>query len=138
MASTPRLKGLARRSRISCLPIVDVTAITLGQGRLVARASPGESVRFSNDNLVVPTFSRCSREGGATEKQFTKRHRENSSEQQMKSTTIVLLLSFAVVHGALGQTSKSPAEQSIAAARRLINKNPKDFEAYNALALALS
>jgi tetratricopeptide (TPR) repeat protein len=32
----------------------------------------------------------------------------------------------------------SPAEQSMAAARRMLAKNPKDFEAYNALALALS
>ena len=32
----------------------------------------------------------------------------------------------------------SPAERSIAQAKRLIEKNPKDFEAYNALALALS
>jgi tetratricopeptide (TPR) repeat protein len=32
----------------------------------------------------------------------------------------------------------SPAEAGIAVARRLIGKDPKDFEAYNALALALS
>jgi tetratricopeptide (TPR) repeat protein len=32
----------------------------------------------------------------------------------------------------------SPAEQSMAVARKLIEKNPKNFEAYNALALALS
>jgi tetratricopeptide (TPR) repeat protein len=32
----------------------------------------------------------------------------------------------------------SPAERSMAQARKLIVKNPKDFEAYNALALALS
>jgi tetratricopeptide (TPR) repeat protein len=32
----------------------------------------------------------------------------------------------------------SPAEQSVTVARKLINKNPKNFEAYNALALALS
>ena len=32
----------------------------------------------------------------------------------------------------------SPAEQSIAAAQHLIEKNPKNYEAYNALALALS
>ncbi len=32
----------------------------------------------------------------------------------------------------------SPAEQSMAAAHKLIDKNPKNFEAYNALALALS
>ena len=32
----------------------------------------------------------------------------------------------------------SPAEQSMAVAQKLIDKNPKNFEAYNALALALS
>jgi tetratricopeptide (TPR) repeat protein len=32
----------------------------------------------------------------------------------------------------------SPAEQTMAAANRLIEKNPRNFEAYNALALALS
>jgi len=34
--------------------------------------------------------------------------------------------------------AKSPAERAIAQAQRLIEKNPKDFGAYNALALALS
>src|ERR1700756_1977677 len=32
----------------------------------------------------------------------------------------------------------SPAEQTIATANRLIEKNPRNYEAYNALALALS
>jgi tetratricopeptide (TPR) repeat protein len=41
--------------------------------------------------------------------------------------------SSAVVEGKL-----SPAERSMAVARKLIDKNPKNFEAYNALALALS
>jgi len=36
------------------------------------------------------------------------------------------------------QNPLSPAEQSMAAAHKLIDKNPKNFEAYNALALALS
>jgi tetratricopeptide (TPR) repeat protein len=36
------------------------------------------------------------------------------------------------------ETNLSPAERSIAQAKKLITKNPKDFEAYNALALALS
>src|SRR5918911_1538235 len=35
-------------------------------------------------------------------------------------------------------TNISPAERSIAQANRLIEKDPKNFEAYNALALALS
>ena len=39
---------------------------------------------------------------------------------------------------ALAETKLSPAERNIALARNLIEKNPKDFEAYNALALALS
>ena len=57
----------------------------------------------------------------------------------MKTTTIVFILASL----AFGQNSPttvklSPAEQSMAAANRLIAKNGKDFEAYNALALALS
>jgi tetratricopeptide (TPR) repeat protein len=36
------------------------------------------------------------------------------------------------------QAKPSPAEQSMARAAQLIEKNPKNFEAYNALALALS
>jgi tetratricopeptide (TPR) repeat protein len=55
----------------------------------------------------------------------------------MKTTTLVLVLASL----AFGQTTPaklSPAEQGMAAARRLIDKNPKNFEAYNALALALS
>ncbi len=36
------------------------------------------------------------------------------------------------------QNVLSPAEHSMAAAHKLIDKNPKNFEAYNALALALS
>ena len=38
----------------------------------------------------------------------------------------------------LSQVQLSPAERSIAQAKNLIDKNPKDYEAYNALALALS
>ena len=52
----------------------------------------------------------------------------------------VLLLIAAASSAALSETPKapSPAERSIAQARQLIEKNPKNFEAYNALALALS
>src|SRR5436190_22740505 len=55
-------------------------------------------------------------------------------------TTANLLVSLCIVLAqfAHSQTSLSPAEQGMAAARRLIEKNPKNFEAYNALALALS
>jgi len=56
-------------------------------------------------------------------------------------TTLHLIILFSAITG-LAQTqthqSMSPAEQSIAVARKLIEKNPKNFEAYNALALALS
>src|SRR5436305_5576722 len=55
-------------------------------------------------------------------------------------TTANLLVSLCIIlaQSAHSQTSLSPAEQGMAAARRLIEKNPKNFEAYNALALALS
>src|ERR1700757_2044851 len=62
----------------------------------------------------------------------------------MKKLT-VLLLTFMAALAAIAQTATppveatpSPAERTIAQARRLIEKNPKNFEAYNALALALS
>jgi tetratricopeptide (TPR) repeat protein len=55
------------------------------------------------------------------------------------------LLMIVASTAMLAQTSStatevklSPAEQSMAQANRLIEKNPKNFEAYNALALALS
>jgi len=57
----------------------------------------------------------------------------------------VLLLMLMVALAAVAQTTTfsagatpSPAERSMAQATRLIEKNPKNFEAYNALALALS
>jgi tetratricopeptide (TPR) repeat protein len=55
-----------------------------------------------------------------------------------------LLLITLTAFAAFAQTnnpapaSLSPAEQNMAVARKLIEKNPKDYEAYNALALALS
>jgi tetratricopeptide (TPR) repeat protein len=45
---------------------------------------------------------------------------------------------FAQTPTASVQGKFSPAERSIAQAKKLIEKNPNDFEAYNALALALS
>src|SRR5712692_966244 len=45
---------------------------------------------------------------------------------------------FAQDANAPVETKLSPAERTMAQARKLIDKNPKDFEAYNALALALS
>ena len=62
----------------------------------------------------------------------------------MKKLTALLLMHMAAV-AAVAQTTTlppdaklSPAERSMAQANRLIEKNPKNFEAYNALALALS
>jgi len=45
---------------------------------------------------------------------------------------------FAQTPTPWSEAKPSPAERSIAQANRLIEKNPKDFEAYNALAFALS
>jgi tetratricopeptide (TPR) repeat protein len=58
----------------------------------------------------------------------------------MKLTALICLaiVSVSVAQSAPTSSSLSPAEQSMATARRLIDKNPKNFEAYNALALALS
>ena len=55
-----------------------------------------------------------------------------------------LVLMIVSVAAAFAQTTAtaepklSPAQQSTAVARKLIDKNPKNYEAYNALALALS
>jgi tetratricopeptide (TPR) repeat protein len=62
----------------------------------------------------------------------------------MKRIAALLLLVLGTVAGvaqgpdASAETKLSPAERSMAQASTLIEKNPKDFEAYNALALALS
>src|SRR5690348_12522900 len=56
----------------------------------------------------------------------------------------VLLLTLTAALATVAQNATpsagapSPAERSMAQASRLIEKNPKNFEAYNALALALS
>src|ERR1700751_4018374 len=62
----------------------------------------------------------------------------------MKKLTVLLLLFMAAL-AAVAQTATlsvdvelSSAQRSMAQANRLIEKNPKNFEAYNALALALS
>ena len=61
----------------------------------------------------------------------------------MKKLAAILLIVIAVLT-AFAQTPNSsdvkptPAGRSILQAKWLIEKNPKDFEAYNALALALS
>ena len=46
--------------------------------------------------------------------------------------------SFAQSPSTPAETKLSPAERNIVQAKKLIEKTPKDFEAYNALALALS
>ena len=62
----------------------------------------------------------------------------------MKSLATLLLIvvatltAFAETSSSSSDAKPSPAERSIVQAKRLIEKNPKDFEAYNALALALS
>jgi tetratricopeptide (TPR) repeat protein len=62
----------------------------------------------------------------------------------MKQTFVLLLMVFSAV-AAFAQSPSvppaakiSPAERGIAQANKLIDKNPKNFDAYNALALALS
>ena len=61
----------------------------------------------------------------------------------MKKLLIIALMCFGT-YAALAQTNakveptKSPAEQSIELANRIIASKPNDYEAYNALALALS
>jgi tetratricopeptide (TPR) repeat protein len=67
------------------------------------------------------------------------------NEDPMKRMAQLLLLLFSAVAATFAQSSSpsteaklSPAEQSMATAQRLIEKNPKNYEAYNALALALS
>lgn len=63
----------------------------------------------------------------------------------MKRIAALLLLVVLGTAGGFSQspsvpaeTKLSPAERTMAQAQNLIDKNPKDFEAYNALALALS
>ena len=62
----------------------------------------------------------------------------------MKRIASLLLLvlgltaTFAQTPSTSADAKLSPAERSMAQARKLVAKNPSDFEAYNALALALS
>jgi tetratricopeptide (TPR) repeat protein len=51
---------------------------------------------------------------------------------------LVTVAGFAQGPSTPSEAKLSPAERSMAQARKLIEKNPNDFEAYNALALALS
>lgn len=61
----------------------------------------------------------------------------------MKKTLAILLVLIAAVSvwaqtGTTADPKLSPAQQSMAAAQRLIDKSPKNYEAYNGLALALA
>jgi tetratricopeptide (TPR) repeat protein len=62
----------------------------------------------------------------------------------MRTVTVLLLIVLAAAGawaespGSSAEKTLSPAQQSVAQAEKLIAKNSKDFEAYNALALALS
>lgn len=61
----------------------------------------------------------------------------------MTLAQLLLILSTATAVSAqtgstAAESKPSPAEQNIAQAQRLIEKNPKNYEAYNALAFALS
>src|ERR1700730_16227654 len=62
----------------------------------------------------------------------------------MKRIAALLVMILSTVTGFAqslappAENKLSPAERNMAHARELIEKNPKDFEAYNALALALS
>jgi len=51
---------------------------------------------------------------------------------------MITLAGFAQQPASPSDAKLSPAERNMALAQHLIEKNPKDFEAYNALALALS
>lgn len=60
--------------------------------------------------------------------------------KKIAALMVVIATSLAVAAqtNAASQTQLSPAEQSMLTAQKLIEKNPKNYEAYNALALALS
>jgi tetratricopeptide (TPR) repeat protein len=58
-----------------------------------------------------------------------------------KIAALTLVIAAAIAIAAQTNTTAaqlSPAEQSMATAQKLIDKNPKNYESYNALALALS
>jgi tetratricopeptide (TPR) repeat protein len=60
--------------------------------------------------------------------------------KRIAALLLITLTAFAATaqNNDAAQTVLSPAEQNMAAARKLLEKNPKNYEAYNALALALS
>src|SRR5664280_1004314 len=60
--------------------------------------------------------------------------------KKIAALLLITLTAFAAIaqNNNPAQPGLSPAEQNIAVANKLIEKNPKNYEAYNALALALS
>jgi tetratricopeptide (TPR) repeat protein len=58
--------------------------------------------------------------------------------KKVAALIVVIVSAFAAFAQTTTEPKLSPAEQSMAVAKKLIDKNPKNYEAYNALALALS
>jgi len=82
---------------------------------------------------------------GAGRRPFLTSKLQPTNERNIMKKLTALLLMVMTALGACAETSTpssdsklSPAERSVFQANRLIEKNPKNFEAYNALALALS
>src|ERR1700751_942827 len=76
---------------------------------------------------------------------FLRRPQFISNYEDPMKRLALLLLTFSAATAMVAQTATSPAEskaspaqQSMTQAQRLIEKNPKNYEAYNALALALA
>src|SRR5437899_1762247 len=70
--------------------------------------------------------------------QLTKERNTMKRPAALLLIVVTALAAFAETSNSPSDAKPSPAERSIAQAKRLMQKNPKDFEAYNALALALS
>src|SRR5207245_10628027 len=70
--------------------------------------------------------------------QLTKERNTMKRPAALLLIVVTALAAFAETSNSPSDAKPSPAERSIAQAKRLILKNPNDFEAYNALALALS
>src|SRR5207245_7611893 len=70
--------------------------------------------------------------------QLTKERNTMKRPAALLLIVVTALAAFAETSNSPSDAKPSPAERSIAQAKQLMQKNPKDFEAYNALALALS
>src|SRR5215470_11201194 len=123
-------RAMVPRSPMCSPRIMVVTATMLVPAKLDALANPAEFARSFNHSFPWPPA-----DGG---------HEPFLKRGTMKRIAMLLLIVVAavVVLAQNGPNSAevklSPAERNIIQARKLIEKNPKDFEAYNALALALS